>query len=168
VEQWEGDGECVRGRCFDLPVEDSDHLRESIEELLELLCLDLKARWQCCRNLTLTLSFEDGSVAEKELHFKEPTASWELMAQRLMSYINGFMEIAPIDELSLVAGNLCAESGTQMSFLDGPQRSNEGFVRAIEVLQQRYGRDVMKKVVKRRNGRLPEERFSFAACELDE
>ena len=133
-----------------------------------MLCLDLKAQWQCCRNLTLTLSFEDGSVAEKELHFKEPTASWELMAQRLMSYINGFMEMAPIDELSLVAGNLCAESGTQMSFLDGPQRSNEGFVRAIEVLQQRYGRGVMKKVVKRRNGRLPEERFSFAACELDE
>jgi hypothetical protein len=33
------------------------------------------------------------------------------------------------------------------------------------VLQQRYGRDVVKKVVARRGGRLPEERFSFVPCD---
>ncbi|MBN1855672.1 MAG: hypothetical protein JW846_01810 [Dehalococcoidia bacterium] len=168
IGQWEKESECVRGRCFDVPVEDSGQLCESIEELLESLCFDLKARWQCCRTLVLTLSFEEGDVAQKELHFKEPTASQRLMAQRLVSYITRSVEVAPVNELSLVASDLCAESGTQMSFLDGPRRSDEGFAKAIEVLQQRYGRGVMRKVVARRNGRLPEERFSLTACEVDE
>jgi len=167
VDQWKKEGECVRSRCFDVPIEDSDLLCEAIEELLESLCLDLKARWQCCRNLTLTLSFEDGGVERKEMHFKEPTVSRVRMAHRLVRCITRLVEIAPVAELSLVAGDLCAESGGQMSFLDGPQRSNDGFVKAVEVLQQRYGSGVMKKVVTRRNSKLPEEQFFFAAWELD-
>ncbi len=168
VGQWKEDGEFVLGKCFDVPVGDSGQLLEATEELLESLCRELRERWQCCRSLAVTLRFENGRVEHKVLHFKAPTASRETIACRLLCCVEQLAGIAPVCELSLVAGDLCAESGTQASFLDGPPRSKEQLVEAVRVLQQRYGRSVLKKVVSRRNGRLPEERFSFAACEAEE
>lgn len=168
VGQWKEDGESELGKCFDVPVEDSGQLLQATAELLESLCRELRGRWQCCRSLAVTLRFEDGIVEHGVLHFKEPTASLEAMACRLMRCVEQLADAAPVCELRLVAGDLCAESGAQASFLDGPPRSREQLVEAVRVLQQRYGRSVLKKVVSRTNGRLPEERFSFAACEAEE
>ncbi len=168
VGQWKEEEEFVLGKCFDVPVEDSGQLLDATEELLESLCRELRKRWQCCHSLAVTLRFENGRVEHRELHFKEPTASRATMACRLSCCIEQLADAAPVCELLLAAGDLCAESGTQASFLDGPLRSKKQLVEAVRVLQQRYGRSVLKKVVSRRNGRLPEERFSFAACEAEE
>jgi DNA polymerase-4 len=167
VGQWEEEEEFVLEKNFDVPVEDSGQLLEAVEKLLESLCREFRERWQCCRRLAVMLRFENGRVEHRVLHFKEPTASRQMMACRLSCCIEQLSDAAPVCELRLVAGDLCAESGTQASFLDGPPRSKEQLVEAVRVLQQRYGESVLKKVVSRRNSRLPEERFSLAACEAE-
>jgi len=160
VGQWKEEEEFVLGKCFDVPVEDSGQLLEVTEELLESLCRKLRERWQCCRTLAVSVCFENGETTRRELHFK--------MARRVLECVEEIARSFPVEEVRLEAGDLCAEEGTQTSFLDGPPRSKEHLVEAVRVLQQRYGGSVLKKVVSRRNGRLPEERFSFAACEAEE
>ena len=168
VGQWQEGRELVLEKCFDVPVEDSGQLLEATQELLESLCRELRERWQCCRTLVVSVCFENGEATRQELRFKEPVASRQRMARRVLECVEEIARSYPVEELRLEAGDLCAEKGTQASFLDGPPRSKEKLVEAVKVLQQRYGSSVLKKAVSRRNGRLPEERFSFAACEAEE
>ncbi len=168
VEQWKGVRELVQFRGFEMPVAHGEELLEVAGELLDALCRELQARWQCCRRLTVLLSLENGESKEEELHFKEPVSSPEILGRRLLPRIERLVGVIPVESLRLTASDLCAGVGTQSSFLDGLPRSTARFNEAIGVLQQRYGKDVVKRVVKRQGGRLPEERFSFVPCEVEE
>ncbi len=168
VERWEGVREIVQTRCFDVPVARGDELIEAVGETLASLCCQLRDRWQCCRSIAVLLRLESGAVRQETLHFKEPTASREVMDRRIASFIEHLAIVAPVEELQLTASGLCAEEGRQSSFLNGPCRSNSQFGEAVALLQQRYGRNVMKKVATRRGVRLSEEQFSFVSCKVEE
>ncbi len=168
VEQWKGVGELVQSRSFDVPVAHGEELLEVARELLEALCRELQGRWQCCRCLTVMLSLENGESKQEELHFKEPVSFPAVLGRRFLPHIERLVGVIPVESLRLTASDLCAAVGTQSSFLDGLPRSTAKFNEAIGVLQQRYGKDVVKRVVKRHGGRLPEERFSFVPCEMEE
>jgi DNA polymerase IV len=168
VEQWKGLREVVRARNFDVPVADGDELLEAARTLVAALCRELQSRWQCCRCLTVVLSLENGESREEELYFKEPASLVAVLSRRLLPHIDRLVGVVPVEALRLTASDLCAGRGTQSSFLDGLPRSTAQFNEALGVLQQRYGKDVVKRVVKRHGGRLPEERFSFVPCEVEE
>ena len=168
VEQWKGVRELVQSRSFDMPVAHGEELLEAASELLDALCRELQARWQCCRRLAVMLSLENGESKEEELYFKEPASSPAVLGRRLLPRVERLVGVIPVESLRLTASDLCAGMGTQSSFLDGLPRATAKFNEAIGVLQQRYGKDVVKRVVKRHGGRLPEERFSFVPCEVEE
>ncbi len=168
VVQWKGAHEVVQAKEFDMPVGYGGELIEAVHEMIASLCGELRMRWQCCRRLTLVLCLENSGTRYDTFHFKEPTVLQMAMERRLMSCVERLAGGMSVTELRLTASDLCAEAGWQSSFLDGSLRSSAHFAEAVGVLQQRYGRDVMKKVATRRGGRLPEEQFSFVSCELEE
>jgi len=168
VEQWKDSRDVEQSRCFDVPVVRDDELQEAARDLLAALCRELQARWQCCRRLTVTLSLENGEARQEELHLKEPSSSSTVLSRRLVPCVERLVGVVPVEELRLTASDLCGGEGRQSSFLDGPPRATTRFREAVGVLQQRYGSGVVKKVVTRRGGRLPEERFTFVSCEAEE
>jgi len=165
VEPWRNDAEVVAERSFDIPVEDGGELLEAVGEMLDSVCGNLEARWQVCRRLTLTVRFENGEMLRQELRFKEPTASREVLKRRATACIGRLSGAAPVCLLRLEAADLGAGSGRQASFLDGPRRSTPQLRDAVRALQQRYGKDAVKRVIVRAGGRRPEEAFSFIACD---
>ncbi len=168
VEQWKGAHEVVQAKDFDTPVGYGGELLDAVHEMIASLCGELRVRWQCCRRLTIVLCLENSEMRYEVFHFKEPTVSQVTMERRIMSCVERLVGVMSVTELRLTASELCAEAGRQSSFLDGSRRSAAQFAEAVGVLQQRYGRDVVKKVATRRGGRLPEEQFSFVSCELEE
>jgi len=165
VGQWQGVRELVRSRSFDIPVGHGGELLEAARKLLDGLCRGLQAQWQCCRCLTVTLVLENGVVCREDLHSREPVSSPDILWRRLMPCVERLAGAVPVEEVKLTVSGLCAGAGKQSSFLDGPPRAAAQFNEALSVLQERYGRGVVKKVVVRRGGRLPEERFAFIPCE---
>ncbi len=165
VQPWKDDAEVVTERNFDVPVEDGGELLEAMGEMLDCVCGDLEARWQACRRLTLTARFENGEMLREELHFKEPAASREALKRRAAACIERLSGAAPVSMLRLEAADLGAGSGRQESFLDGPRRSTPQLREAVRALQQRYGKDAVKRIIVRAGGRRPEESFAFTACD---
>ena len=165
VQPWKDDAGIVVERGFDAPVEDGSELLEAMDDMLRCLCGDLEARWQSCRRLTLSAGFENGEMFREDVRFKEATASREMLSRRVAACIERLAGAAPVCTLRLEAADLGAGPGRQASFLDAPQRSTPQLREAVRALQQRYGRDAVKRVVVRAGGRRPEEAFSFAACD---
>lgn len=168
VAQWRGAREIVHSMSCDVPCADGGELREMMRRVLDSLCRDLRERWQCCRGLVLALRLEGGEVRRTTLHFKEPTSSRVVLERRVSSRIERLVAAAQVSGVDFTAFGLCAEEGCQASFLDGLCRSNSQFDEAVALLQQRYGRGVVKRVTTRRGGRLPEEQYSFVSCEPEE
>ncbi len=164
VEPWRGTREVVQAMSFDAPVVHGEELIEAVRGTLSLLCRELRERWQCCRSLSVLLRLENGEERRETLHFKEPTSSHAVLERRVSPRIDRLVAAAQVSGLQFTAFGLCAEEGRQSSFLDSPCRSTSQFVEAVGVLQQRYGRGVVKKVATRRSGRLPEEQYSFVTC----
>jgi len=167
LEPWHDESELSMERHFDIPVEYTGELLQSIEELVTALCSGLQGRWQCCRTATVEIHFEDGTTLDRTVRFKQPVSSITVMNHRIARCIEQFGDMAPVENVRLTLAELCAETGRQASFLDGPPRAKDQFLDAVRTLQGRYGDTVVKKVVACRNGRLPEERFAFTACEVD-
>ncbi|MFW6055878.1 MAG: DNA polymerase Y family protein [Chloroflexota bacterium] len=167
VGQWHDDSDFTRTRSFDVPVETREELEEAIGDSLAAVCRELEKRWKCCRTMTLTLRLEDGAIEQEVMRFKELISSEEVMRGRLLSCIDALELTSPVEELRLEVSGLGAETGTQSSFLDGPCRTAGQLQEAVRLLQQRYGSDVVKRVVKRKAGRVPEEQFMFAACDVE-
>jgi DNA polymerase-4 len=167
IGQWRDDSAFSRTRSFDIPVESMEELEEAVCDALGVVCHELEKRWQCCRRLTLTLRLEDGAIKQEVVRFKEPVSSEEAIRGRLWSCMERLDLSAPVEEFRLEFSGLCAESGRQVSFLDGPRRSTVQLQEAVQLLQQRYGRDIVKRVVSRKTGRVPEGAFTFAACDAE-
>jgi nucleotidyltransferase/DNA polymerase involved in DNA repair len=165
VESWKGVRELEQYRCFDTPVTHGGELLDAARELLGALGRELQSRWQCCRSLSVTLGLENGASRQDVLHFKQPASSSSAMDRRVAACIERLSGDGAVELLCLRVFDLCAGTGTQSSYLDDLPRQARQFKEAVGVLQERYGGDVMKKVVARPGGRLPEERFSFVPCE---
>ena len=167
VAQWQGAREVVHSMSFDVPVANGGELRVMVRRMLDSLCHELRERWQCCRSLSMLLRLESGEERRATVHFKEPTSSPAVLERRVYSRIEQLTDSAQVSGVEVTAFGLCAEEGRQSSFLDGPCRANLQFSEAVAVLQQRYGRGVVKKVATRRGGRLPEEQYSFVSYEAE-
>jgi nucleotidyltransferase/DNA polymerase involved in DNA repair len=167
LEPWCDDSELSMERHFDVPVEYTEELLLLVEELVEALCTELQGRWQCCSTATIEIRFEDGTTLNRSVRFKQSVSSIPVMNRRIARCIEQLSDMAPVEDVRLTLKDLCAEAGVQASFLEGPPRAKARFFEAIRTLQGRYGDTVVQKVVTRRNGRLPEERFAFTACAVD-
>jgi len=165
VQPWSDDATVVVEHGFDIPVEDGGELLATMADMIDAVCADLEARWQSCRCLTLTARFENGETCRQEVRFKEATASRETLSRRVTACVERLAGATPVSMLRLEAADLGAGVGRQASFLDGPRRSTPQLREAVRTLQQRYGRDAVKRIVVRAGGRRPEEAFSFAACD---
>jgi len=164
---WCDDSEVSVEKHFDAPIEYAAELLQSLEEMTDALSAELQGRWQCCRAVVVGLLFEDGAALNRSLRFKQPVSSSLAINHRVSLCIEQLTEMAPVEVLRLTLKDLCAEAGVQSSFLDGSPRARGRFLEAVRTLQGRYGDAVVKKVVVRKNGRLPEERFAFAACDVN-
>jgi len=168
VEPWRGAHELVRSHDFATPVVYGSELIGATRRVLDSLCHGLQSQWQCCRCLSIMLILEDGAIRQEDLYIKEPSSSVEVLWRRLSFGLEKLMDVVPVEGFKLTASALCAEVGTQSSFLTRPVREPARFIEALGALQQRYGRDIVKRLVVRPGSKLPEERFAFVPCELEE
>jgi len=147
--------------CFEPPANSGSQLLAGSDELLSRLSWQLKERWQCCQRLTTSLCFSNGHVVQRTFHFKEATSSKEIMLRRLRQCLEKARVTAPVSEMRLTLTDFCPEKGKQTSFLDKPLKRKERLASAINWLQQRYGKGIVKKILPRGNSVLPEDSFSF-------
>jgi hypothetical protein len=135
---------------------------------LNSLAGQLKQRWQCCRRLTMCLSFSNGDTVKRTFHFKEVTCSKEVMLRQLQCYLERAKFTSLIEKMTLTLTDLCSEEGKQVSFLDTQVKHWEKLITAISQLQQRYGKGIVKQVLYKERCLLPEDSFSFAQVDMKE
>jgi nucleotidyltransferase/DNA polymerase involved in DNA repair len=153
---------------FEPPAEDLALILSGADGLLDWLSWQLKQRWQCCRQLTASLTFINGHVVQRTFHFKEATTSREIMLRQLKGCLEKARFTAPAGELRLTLTGLCPEEAKQASFLSRMSKRRERLKPAIDWLQQRYGRGVIKKAIPEEQSILPEDSFSFTQFDSGE
>jgi DNA polymerase-4 len=136
--------------------------------LLNSLAGQLKQRWQCCRRLTMCLSFSNGDMVKRTFHFKEATCSREVMLRQLQCYLESARFTSLVEKITLTLTELCSEQGKQASFLDTQVKPWEKLMTAINQLQQRYGKGIVKQVLCKERCLLPEGSFFFANLDVKE
>lgn len=155
--------EIVKGELtFEPPSEKLELILNRADALLDRLSRHLKQRWQCWCQLTMSLSFTNDHIAQRTLHFKEPTSSKKVMLRQLKYCLEKASFTAPISEMRLTLTGFCAEEGRQASFLDNPLGLREKLISTINQLQQRYGKQVVKKALPKEHSVLPEDSFYFS------
>lgn len=153
---------------FELPAEALTVILSGAGDLLNSLAGQLKQNWQCCRRLTMCLSFSNGDMVKRTFHFKEATCSKEVMLRQLQRYLERARFTSLIEKMALTLTDLCSEEGKQASFLDTQVRHWEKLITAINQLQQRYGKGIVKQVLYKEKCLLPEDSFSFANFDIKE
>ena len=153
---------------FEPPAEVLTIILSGVGDLLNSLAGQLKQRWQCCRRLTMCLSFSNGDTVKRTFHFKEATCSQEVMLRQLQRYLEMARFTSLIEKMALTLTDLCSEEGKQTSFLDTQVRHWEKLITAINQLQQRYGEGIVKQVLYKERSLLPEDSFFFANFDVKE
>jgi DNA polymerase-4 len=153
---------------FEPPAEVLTIILSGAGNLLNSLAMQLKQRWQCCRRLTMCLSFSNGDMVKRIFHLKEATCSREVMLRQLQCYLQRARFTSPVEKLTLTLTDLCSEEGKQVSFLDAQVKHWEKLIKAINQLQQRYGKGIVKQVLYKERYLLPEDSFSFANFDVKE
>jgi nucleotidyltransferase/DNA polymerase involved in DNA repair len=153
---------------FEPPTEVLTIILSGVGDLLNSLAGQLKQRWQCCRRLTMCLSFSNGDTVKRTFHFKEVTCSKEVMLRQLQCYLERAKFTSLIEKMTLTLTDLCSEEGKQVSFLDTQVKHWEKLITAISQLQQRYGKGIVKQVLYKERCLLPEDSFSFAQVDMKE
>jgi len=146
---------------FEPPAENLALILNGADEILDRLICQLKQRWQCCCQLTASLTFTNGHVVQRTFHFKEATSSREIMLRQLKRCLEKARFMAPVSEMRLTLTDFCPEEAKQASFLSKASKRRERLKLAMNRLQQRYGRGVIKKVIPEGKSVLPEDSFSF-------
>jgi DNA polymerase-4 len=152
--------------CFDTAAETTDQVLASCDRLLTGLSRQLKERWQCCLRLTISLHFSNDCIAQRVFHFKEATSCKETMLRHLKQYLEPARFAAPVSEMRLTLTDFSPESGRQALLVDGPVRHRERLASAISWLRQRYGKEIVGKVLARPNSPLPEDSFSLTEFDI--
>jgi len=153
---------------FEPPAEALTIILNGAGDLLNSLTGQLKQHWQCCRRLTMCLSFSNGDMVKRTFHFKEATCSQEAMLRQLQPYLERARFTSFIEKMTLTLTDLCSEEGKQASFLDTQVKHWEKLITAINQLQQRYGKGIVKQVLYKERCLLPEDSFSFAKVDVKE
>lgn len=137
-------------------------------DLSNSLAGQLKQNWQCCRRLTMCLSFSNGDTVKRTFHFKEATCSKEVMLRQVQRYLERARFTSLIEKMTLTLTDLGSEEGKQASYLDTQVKHWEKLITAINQLQQRYGQGIVKQVLHKEGRLLPEDSFSFANFDIKE
>ena len=153
---------------FEPPAEALTITLNGAGDLLNSLAGQLKQRWQCCRRLTMCLSFSNGDMVKRTFHFKEATCSQEVMLRQLQRYLERARFTSLIEKMTLTLTDFCSEEGKQASFLNAQVKHWEKLITAINQLQQRYGKGIVKQVLCKEGRLLPEDSFSFANFDVKE
>jgi len=153
---------------FEPPAEVLTIILNGAGDLLNSLAGQLKQHWQCCRRLTMCLSFSNGDMVKRTFHFKEATCSQEVMLRQLQCYLERARFTSLIEKMTLTLTNLCSEEGKQASFLDTQVKHWGKLITAINQLQQRYGKGIVKQVLYKERCLLPEDSFFFANVDVKE
>ena len=153
---------------FEPPAENLDLILNRADELLNRLSWQLKQHWQCCSRLTVSLSFTNDHVVQRTFHFKEATSSEEIMLRHLKHCLEKARFTAPVSEMRLTLTDFGPEEVKQASFLNKVSKRRERLTWAINWLQQRYGKGVVKKVMRKDRGKLPEDSFYFTTFDTQE
>lgn len=153
---------------FEPPAEVLTTILSGASDLLNSLAGQLKQRWQCCRRLTMCLSFSNGDTVKRTFHFKEATCSQEVMLRQLQPYLERARFTSLIEKMTLTLTGLCSEEGKQASFLNTQVKHWEKLITAINQLQQRYGKGIVKQVLYKERCLLPEDSFFFAKVDVKE
>jgi DNA polymerase-4 len=153
---------------FEPPAEVLTIILNGAGDLLNSLAEQLRQSWQCCRRLTICLSFSNGDMGKRTFHFKEATCSQEAMLRQLQHYLERARFTSFIDKMTLTLTELCSEEGKQASFLDTRVKHWGKLITAINQLQQRYGKGIVKQVLYKEGCLLPEDSFSFANFDVKE
>jgi nucleotidyltransferase/DNA polymerase involved in DNA repair len=153
---------------FEPPAEALTIILNGAGDLLNSLAGQLKQSWQCCRRLTMFLSFSNGNMVKRTFHFKEATCSKEVMLRQLQCYLERARFTSLIEKMTLTLTDFCSEEGKQASFLDAQVKHWRKPITAISQLQQRYGKGVVKQVLYKEERLPPEDSFSFANFDIKE
>jgi DNA polymerase-4 len=153
---------------FEPPTEVLTIVLNGAADLLNSLAGQLKQSWQCCRCLTICLSFSNGDMVKRTFHFKEATCSREAMLRQLQHYLERTRFTSLIERMTLTLTDFCHEEGKQASFLDTQVKHWGKLITAISQLQQRYGKGIVKQVLYKEGRLLPEDSFSFANFDVKE
>jgi nucleotidyltransferase/DNA polymerase involved in DNA repair len=153
---------------FEPPGESLTIILNGAGDLLNSFAGQLKQHWQCCRRLTMFLSFSNGDMVKRTFHFKEATCSKEVMLRQLQRYLERARFTSLIEKMTLTLTDLCSEEGKQASFLNAQVKHWEKLITAINQLQQRYGKGIVKQVLHKEGRLLPEDSFSFANFDVKE
>jgi DNA polymerase-4 len=156
------------GVFFEPPTEVLTIILSGAGDLLNRLTGQLKQHWQCCRRLTMCLSFSKGDMVKRTFHFKEATCSQEVMLRQLQCYLERARFTSLIEKMTLTLTDLRSEEGKQASFLDTQVKHWEELITAINQLQQRYGKGIVKQVLYKERCLLPEDSFFFAKVDVKE
>ncbi len=153
---------------FEPPPEVLTIILNGAGDLLNSLAGQLKQSWQCCRRLTICLSFSNGDMVKRTFHLKEATCSREAMLRQLQHYLERTRFKSLIEGMTLTLTDFCSEEGKQASFLDTQVKHWGKLITAISQLQQRYGKGIVKQVLYKEGRLLPEDSFSFANFDIKE
>jgi DNA polymerase-4 len=153
---------------FEPPAEVITIILSGAGDLLNSLAGQLKQHWQCCRRLTICLSFSNCDMVKRTFHFKEATCSQEAMLRQLQHYLERARFTSLIEKMTLTLTDLCSEEGKQASFLDAQVKHWGKLITAISQLQQRYGKGIVKQVLYKEGRLLPEDSFFFANFDIKE
>ena len=153
---------------FEPPTEVLTIVLNGAGDLLNSLAGQLKQSWQCCRRLTMCLSFSNGDMVKRTFHFKEATCSREVMLRQSQHYLERTRFTSLIEKMTLTLTDLCSEEGKQASFLDTQVKPWGKLITAINQLQQRYGKGIVKQVLYKEGRLLPEDSFFFANFDVKE
>ncbi len=153
---------------FEPPAEVLTIILNGAGDLLNSLVEQLRQTWQCCRRLTICLSFNNGDTVKRTLHFKEATCSREAMLRQLQHCLERAKFTSLVEKMTLTLTELCSEEGKQASFLDTQVKHWGKLLTAINQLQQRYGKGIVKQVFYKEGHLLPEDSFSFANFDVKE
>ena len=161
--------EALTGEAFfEPPAEVLTIILNGAGDLLNSLSGQLRQHWQCCRRLTMCLSFSNGDMVKRTLHFKEATCSKEAMLRQLQCYLERARFTSLIEKMTITLTDFCSEEGKQASFLDAQVKHWEKLITAINQLQKRYGNGIVKQVLYKERCLLPEDSFLFAEFDVKE
>jgi len=158
---WSATPTLAEQTCFDATAETAVQLLAGCDKLLTGLSRQLKERWQCCLRLTISLHFSNDCIAQRVFHFKEATSSKETMLRHLKQYLESARFAAPVSEMRLTLTDFCPESGRQALLVGEPVKHRERLFSAISWLRQRYGKEMVGKVLAKPGSPLPEDSFSL-------
>lgn len=153
---------------FEPPAEVLTVILSGAGDLLNSLAGQSKQHWQYCRRLTMFLSFSNGDTIKRTFHFKQQTCSKEVILRQLQHYLEGAIFASLVEKMTLTLTDFCSEEGKQASFLDTQVKHWQKLITAINQLQQRYGKGIVKQVLYKERCLLPEDSFSFANFDIKE